>query len=196
LDAVLDDVIEARASGVLEIDGVPIVPAPAEWAAVVMGGGGSATVRERGEPVRLVPQVARRIARSDGWFIRSSSPTQLWRSDLAAILNERRRLELDGAFQIFRSCFLHVSMAKDPDVALDEQMRAMRSIGWSGDVQQFCDVYPHGTVSDLQAWFRAAAGSGIGHVVLHPVGPLAEQVDHIRRHLLPTLTDVEVGSLQ
>lgn len=190
LDLVLEDIRLSRATGELRIDGVPIDPAPSVWGGVLVGGGGSATVNEAGRPTRMAASVVDRIARADGWFVRSSAPLELWTSDLEQIRSRRIELGRSEGLPIYRSCFLHVSHAGSREAALAEQMAAMSALGWRGDREAFIAQHPYGTTGELLDWFNAGAEAGVGHVVIHPVGDFRTQLQRIQRYLLPALAEM------
>lgn len=132
----LDDVLEALA----------VAAARRLADAILVGGGGSLTVEDGAEPVRMSDRVLSRIARADGWLARSSSPTGVVDGDRSAIADRRVQFGLDRSFTLVRATFLHVSIAPRSEDALAEQVAAMRALGWEGSETDFAGIHPSGTI--------------------------------------------------
>jgi alkanesulfonate monooxygenase SsuD/methylene tetrahydromethanopterin reductase-like flavin-dependent oxidoreductase (luciferase family) len=190
LDAVLDALAMARRDGVLSVRGVPVSPAPSCWAAVLVGGGGSSRVEDSGGQVRMTEKVLTRIARADGWVARSSAPPDMMRADQDAIRARRRELALPDEFRTVRATFLHLSTAGDAERALTEQTQAMTASGWTGTPQALRNAYPTGTIDEIVEWLRSEVASGVDHLILHPVGNVAEQIELLGEHVLGRVKDV------
>jgi alkanesulfonate monooxygenase SsuD/methylene tetrahydromethanopterin reductase-like flavin-dependent oxidoreductase (luciferase family) len=187
LDDVLEALKSARRDGFLTYDGYPVSPPPCSWGAILAGGGGSLTVEDGDEPVRMSDRVLSRIARADGWLARSSSPTSVVDDDRHAIAARRVELGLEPDFALVRATFLHVSLAARRQDALAEQVRAMRALGWEGSAGDYANIYPAGTVGDIVERLRSDVAIGVGHFIMHPVGDPADQLERLARHILPAL---------
>jgi alkanesulfonate monooxygenase SsuD/methylene tetrahydromethanopterin reductase-like flavin-dependent oxidoreductase (luciferase family) len=187
LDDVLGALTAARRDGFLTYGGYLVSPPPSSWGAILVGGGGSLTVEDGDEPVRMSDRVLSRIARSDGWLARSSSPTSLVDDDRRAIAARRVELGLEPDFTLVRAAFLHVSLAARREHALAEQVGAMRALGWEGTAEHFADIYPAGTIAEIVERLRSDVAAGVGHFILHPVGDAAEQLERLARHIVPAL---------
>jgi hypothetical protein len=163
----------------------PLAPTAA-GAVVLSGGGSSATVTDGAEPVRMTDRVLSRIARADGWIVRSSAPPTLIGGDRDAVVARRTRLGESAPFAIVRATFVHVSLAPDTETALHEQVRAMSALGWTGTTDELRAAYPTGTCDEIVQRLRSELG-GVAHVILHPVGDAEEQAERIGAYLMPSL---------
>ncbi len=187
LDDVLGALTAARRDGFLTYDGYPVSPPPCSWGAILAGGGGSLTVEDGDEPVRMSERVLSRIARADGWLARSSSPSSVVNHDRQAIAARRAELGLQPDFTLVRATFLHVSLAARYEDALAEQVRAMRALGWEGTAEDFADIYPAGTIAQVVERLRSDVAIGVDHFILHPVGDAAGQLECLAQHIMPAL---------
>lgn len=187
LDETLESLTAARRDGRLIYDGHPVSPPPSLWDAILVGGGGSLTVEDGDEPVRMSDRVLNRIARADGWLARSSSPTDVVDDDRQAIAARRVELGLAPNFTLVRATFLHVSLAACREDALAEQVGAIRALGWDGTAEDFAHIYPAGTVAEIVERLRSDVAIGVDHFILHPVGNAAEQLERLAEHVVPAL---------
>ncbi|OBI44064.1 LLM class flavin-dependent oxidoreductase [Mycobacterium sp. E796] len=187
LDDVLEALTAARRDGFLTYDGYPVSPPPCSWGAILAGGGGSLTVEDGDEPVRMSERVLTRIARADGWLARSSSPTSVLDDDRQAIAARRDELGLDPHFTLVRATFVHVSLATHREDALAEQVSAMRLLGWEGTAADFAGIYPAGTIAEIAEWLKSDVAIGVDHFILHPVGDASEQLERLAQHIMPAL---------
>lgn len=183
LDALFGALTAARRDGRLASSGEEVSPPPSRFEAILMGGGSTAS-RETGT-ARLSAAVARRIARADGWLVRSSATTEMLEDDLRVIRS--LRAAPDAPFRVVRATFIHVSEARDEDRAFEDQARAMATIGWRGSIAELRSAYPSGRVDSLVAWLRREAASGVSEFILHPVGDIPAQLDRIAAHVVPAL---------
>lgn len=187
LDETLEALSAARRDGFLTYRGHAVSPPPSSWGAILVGGGGSLTVKDGDEPVRMSDRVLGRIARADGWLARSSSATDVVDEDRRAIAARRVELGLEPSFTLVRATFLHVSLAARREDALAEQVGAMRALGWSGTADDFARIYPAGTIAEVVERLRSDVAIGVGHFILHPVGDAAEQLERLAEHVVPAL---------
>ncbi len=170
-----------------------IEPAPTRLRSILVGGGASATVTERGEPVRLRETVANRIAQSDGWIIRSSATTEMVAADLGTINAHRERLGLSSTFSLTRATLLHIVPYVSRRAAVDDQVAAFRAHGWRGSREDFMARYPHGTPEDIISRLVTEARLGLTRLILEPVGELDDQLRLIAELLLPALNRAWTG---
>lgn len=186
LDADLDALLDARRLGSLSLPDGQVEPAPSQFAALLVGGGSTLTLGTNKVPVTILPSVARRIARSDGWIIRSSVPIELWAADINSIRRCREHLGRTPDCEVVLASFIHVSVAPHDRAVLD-QMDVMSQIGWTSDEDLFRRVFPSGNVDEIVAWLRRATALGVTHFVFHPVGAIDQQIQLIADLILPKL---------
>lgn len=187
LDDVLAVLADARRDGFLTYEGYPVSPPPTSFAAILAGGGGSLTVEDGDQPVRMSDRVLDRIARADGWLARSSAPTDVLADDRRAIAARRVELGLEPDFTVVRATFLHISLASRREDALTEQVEALRRLGWQGTSEDFAGIYPCGTVAEIVARLQSDVASGVGNFILHPLGDAEVQLERLAQHVVPAL---------
>lgn len=184
LDAIVAALADARREGGLVFEGVSIEPPPDRWGAVLCGGGSSDSVQENGQPVRMVERVLNRIARADGWVVRSSAGPELVQRDLSLILERRAELGLSWGYAVARANFFHLSTSSTTERAIQEQLTAMRTIGYQGTAEQMKAVYPCGTIDDVVERLQRDIESGVTHHILNPVGDIEQQLGLLIEHVL------------
>jgi alkanesulfonate monooxygenase SsuD/methylene tetrahydromethanopterin reductase-like flavin-dependent oxidoreductase (luciferase family) len=193
MEAVLQALYDARRTGRAMWGQFEIEPAPTRLRSILVGGGASATVTERGEPVRLRETVATRIARSDGWIIRSSATADMLVADLSTINTHRERLGLSSSFSLTRATLVHVVPHASRPAAVDGQVAAFRAHGWRGSHEDFMARYPNGTLADITSRLVTEARLGLTRFILEPVGDLDDQLRLIAELLLPALNRAWTG---
>jgi len=164
----------------------PAMERPLEvWAA---GGRQLAHEASPERPV-MAPAVLRRIAASDGWIARPTSPPDGIERDLDEI---RRALAERGrdaeTFTIAHENFVHLVPTDDPAVAEREQRRAFADVMGEGrPFEYFRQVYLTGTVPEILDKLDRRVRAGIDYFILHTLEPSADQLDVWAEHLLPHL---------
>jgi probable F420-dependent oxidoreductase len=159
-------------------------------------GGGSQLAHEGSvEKPRLAPQVARRVARADGWFIRpTAEPEQIlddWKKLQPYIAEAGRRPE---DIEIGHGQLIFLTEEDRHDRAVELQHAAAEQIlGTSRSREQLERSYLFGTIDEIVQNCRRRAEIGVEHLILHPFTDDPEQLELWGRELLPRLRALEVA---
>lgn len=174
---------------------VTIEPSPVPLP-IWVGGGSQIAHRDSVEAPVMHPNVARRIARSDGWFSRpSASPEQVaedWRL-LRPYFEEARR---DPAQVVLaHGQWLHLTEERDGAKAREIQhAAAVNIVGRSRARELLEQSYLFGTLEEVLEGCRRRAEIGIQHLILHPYTDDTDQLELWARDLLPRLRELDVGT--
>lgn len=175
------------------LDQVTIEPSPRPLPVWVAGGSQVAHEKSVEKPL-LHPNVARRIARSDGWFSRPSAlPAQIasdWR-ELQPYIREAGRDPSD--IEIGHGQWLHLTEERDGSRARRIQHRIARQIaGGSRPPDLLERSYLFGTLDEVVESCRLRAQIGVEHLIIHPYTDEPEQLELWGGTLLPRLRELEV----
>ncbi len=187
LDTLLAQLEHARRTGELRCGDVEIEPSPSRWKGVYVGGGSSTVKRERGRRPEMAPAVLQRIARADGWVVRSTALIEQLRHDLPMVRAAREALGRDSDGEVIRTQFVHLAAAGSRDAAVKQQMEAYATQGWRGTREEFEAAELHGTAQDVIDQLLAYRDAGVTHFVLQPVGDVGEQIERLAGSALPAL---------
>ncbi|MHB8395535.1 MAG: TIGR03619 family F420-dependent LLM class oxidoreductase [Candidatus Dormibacteria bacterium] len=171
-----------------QFDGVTIDPR-AEEIPIWVGGGSQVAHSASVERPVLAPAVARRIANSDGWFIRpTAAPEQIladWETLQPYIAAAGRRPE---DLTIAHGQWLHLTTEADPQRAREIQYRYVRSVASDQRPPSLLEeYYLFGTLDEVLEGCARRAASGVEHLIIHPYTDELEQLDLWGRELLPSL---------
>lgn len=174
---------------------VTIEPSPLRLP-VWVAGGSQIAHRDSVEAPVLHPNVARRIARSDGWFSRpSASPEQIandWRA-LQPFFAEAGRDP--SQIVLAHGQWLHLTEERDPRRAREIQhAAAARIVGGSRARELLEQSYLFGTLDEVLEGCRRRAAVGVQHLILHPYTDDPDQLELWARDLLPQLRDLDVAA--
>jgi probable F420-dependent oxidoreductase len=177
-----------------ELADVLVEPSPVALP-IWVGGGSQADHPDSVEKPRLNPNVARRIARSDGWFSRPSAlPDQIahdW-TELQPYFDEAGRRPEDVTIAHGQWVFLTEEDRHDRAVA--RQHAAAEAINGTHRPRELVErTYLFGTLDEIVEACRVRAAIGVQHLVLHPYTDDPDQLEFWGRELLPRLQSLEVG---
>ena len=172
---------------------VVIEPSPVALP-IWVGGGSQADHPDSVEKPRLNPNVARRIARSDGWFSRPSAvPEQIagdW-AQLQPYLAEARRQPKE--ITIAHGQWVFLTEEDRHDRAVEVQHTAAEAINGTHRPRELIEqTYLFGTLDEIVDACRVRAQIGVEHLVLHPYTDTPEQLELWGRELLPRLHALDV----
>jgi probable F420-dependent oxidoreductase len=161
---------------------------PPVWAA-----GGSQLPHEQSpEQPRMHPKVLRRIARSDGWIARPTSPPDLIASDLEMIRQARSEAGETKSFTVAHENFTWIqeSGSKD-DVTAVQQQRFGAIVSDERPWEYIDAVYMPGTVDEIQAKVQARIDAGAEYLMLHTLNAELDQLELIAKHVVEGFRDAE-----
>jgi probable F420-dependent oxidoreductase len=168
---------------------VTIDPRPARMPAIWIGGGSQLASEKSPELPRFHPRVMARIARSDGWIPRPTSPPEQIASDwkeLSAFLRERGRDP--DEISVVHENFLHFVPAADRERALREQHAAFRRVMSQRRGETYLEsVHLFGTPDDVIAKLQQRIDAGVDRFILHTLTPDPRQLEQWLRHIVPEL---------
>jgi probable F420-dependent oxidoreductase len=168
---------------------VTIDPRPARMPTVWIGGGSQLANERSPEAPRFAPSVMARIARSDGWIPRPTSPPEQIASDweeLKPYLVARGR-DPEGIAVVHEN-FLHFVDSADRRRVLREQHEAYRRVMSEARGDEYLEsVYLFGTPDEIVAKLQARVDAGIGYFVLHTMTPDLGQLEAYLRHIVPNV---------
>ena len=172
---------------------VAIEPAPVPLP-VWIGGGSQAADERSVEQPRLAPQVARRIARADGWFTRPSAPPEEIAGDwqqLQPYLAEAGRAP--ARLVIAHGQWLHLTEETRHDRAVEIQHAAAAQIASDYRPRALLErYYLYGTLDEVVELCRLRTSIGVEHLILHPYTDDPAQLELWGRELLPRLQALAV----
>ena len=176
-----------------EISDVVIEPSPVALP-IWVGGGSQADHPDSVEKPRLNPNVARRIARADGWFSRPSAlPDQIagdW-TQLQTYLEEAGRQPEEITIAHGQWVFLTEEDRHDRAVGL--QHAAAEAINGTYRPRGLVErTYLFGTLDEIVEACRVRAKVGVQRLVLHPDTDDHDQLELWGRELLPRLRALDV----
>jgi len=171
------------------IEDVTIDPRPSRMPAVWIGGGSQLASDRSPEAPRFARSVMARVAASDGWIPRPTSPPEQIATDwaeLSAYLRDQGRDPADLA--IVHENFLHFVDSTDRERVMREQHEAYgRVMSEARGTAYLESVYLFGTPDEIVAKLQARVDAGIGYFVLHTMTPDARQLEAWLRHIVPNV---------
>lgn len=176
-----------------EVSDVLIEPSPVALP-IWVGGGSQADHPNSVEKPRLHPNVARRIAASDGWFSRPSAlPEQVaddWRQLQPYIEEAGRRPE---EITVAHGQWVFLTEEDRHDRAVERQHAAAEAINGTHRPRELVErTYLFGTLDEIVEACRVRAQIGIQHLVLHPYTDDPDQIELWGREVLPRLRALDV----
>lgn len=169
------------------VSDVSIDPRPRRTPPVWIGGGSQLASDKSPEPPHFAPQVMARIARSDGWIPRPTSPPEQiaddWR-ELQAYLRDHGRDPDDIA--VVHENFLHFVDSSDRGRVLREQHEAYGRVMSDARGDSYLEsVYLFGTPDEIVAKLQARVDAGVRYFVLHTMTPDPRQLEAWLEHVVP-----------
>ena len=168
---------------------VTIDPRPSRMPDVWIGGGSQLASEKSPEPPRFAKTVMARIARSDGWIPRPTSPPEQIASDwveLSAYLRDAGRDPAEIA--VVHENFLHYVPSSDRERVLREQHTAYRRVMSEARGEEYLEsVYLFGTPGEIVAKLQARVDAGVRYFVLHTMTPDPAQLELWVRELIPAV---------
>jgi probable F420-dependent oxidoreductase len=172
-----------------KIDDVTIDPRPATLPPVWIGGGSQLASDKSPEPPRFAESVMARVARSDGWIPRPTSPPDQIASDwqaLSAYLRDHGRDPRDIA--VVHENFLHYVPSGNRESVLREQHAAYARVMSEARGDDYLEsVYLFGTPDEIVAKLQARVDAGVQYFVLHTMTPDPAQLELWLRDVIPNV---------
>lgn len=170
-----------------QLSDVTIDPRPARMPPVWIGGGSQLASDKSPEPPRFAPSVMARIARSDGWIPRPTSPPEQIASDwqlLSGYLRQHGRDPADIA--VVHENFLHFVDSADRGRVVAEQHAAYARVMSEARGDEYLEsVYLFGTPDEIVDKLQARVDAGVQYFVLHTMTPDPGQLEDWLRHVIP-----------
>jgi alkanesulfonate monooxygenase SsuD/methylene tetrahydromethanopterin reductase-like flavin-dependent oxidoreductase (luciferase family) len=168
---------------------VTIDPRPARMPEIWIGGGSQLASDKSPEPPRFAESVMARVARSDGWIPRPTSPPDQIAADwlaLSGYLRDHGRDPRDIA--VVHENFLHYVPSSDRERALRLQHEAYGRVMSEARGNDYLEsVYLFGTPDDVIAKLQARVDAGVQYFVLHTMTPDPAQLELWLRHVIPNV---------
>lgn len=169
------------------LDGVTIDPRPSVMPPIWIGGGSQLANERSPEKANFAPGVMARIAKSDGWIPRPTSPPEQiasdWRS-LSSYLSQQGRDPKE--IRIVHENFLHFVPTVERDRALREQHEAYRRVMSDARGDAYLEsVYLFGTPDEIVGKLQARVDAGVEYFVLHTMTPDPSQLEFWLREIIP-----------
>ncbi|CAN5232685.1 hypothetical protein BH24CHL7_BH24CHL7_08570 [soil metagenome] len=179
------------------VSDVTIDPRPTRMPPVWIGGGSQLASEKSPEPPRFHPGVMARIARSDGWIPRPTSPPEQIASDwqqLTVYLREHGRDPRDIA--VVHENFLHFVDSSDRPRVLQEQHAAYARVMSEARGDDYLEsVYLFGTPDEIVDKLQQRVDAGVQYFVLHTMTPDLEQLDAWVERIVPQVRFPVAGDL-
>jgi probable F420-dependent oxidoreductase len=195
-DEVLDIVTALLARENVSYDGefysirdVTIDPRPSKRPQVWIGGGSQLASAKSPEPPRFAETVMARVARSDGWIPRPTSPPE----QIAADWTELSRYLTDhgrnpGEIAVVHENFLHYVPSSDRAKVLRAQHEAYRRVMSEARGDDYLEsVYLFGTPDEIVGKLQARVDGGVQYFVLHTMTPDVAQLELWLRDVIPNV---------
>ncbi|MEO8229141.1 MAG: TIGR03619 family F420-dependent LLM class oxidoreductase [Chloroflexota bacterium] len=172
-----------------KISDVTIDPRPSRMPPVWIGGGSQLASDKSPEPPRFAESVMARVARSDGWIPRPTSPPEQIASDwqaLSSYLRDHGREPRDVA--VVHENFLHYVPSSDRERVLREQHAAYGRVMSEARGDDYLEsVYLFGTPDEIVAKLQARVDAGVEYFVLHTMTPDPSQLESWLRDVIPNV---------
>ena len=168
---------------------ITIDPRPARLPTVWIGGGSQLASDRSPEPPRFAPSVMARVARSDGWIPRPTSPPEQIATDWQALAVYLRDHGRDpGDIDVVHENFLHYVPSADRAAVVREQHTAFRRVMSETRGEEYLEsVYLFGTPDEIVARLQARVDAGVRYFVLHTMTPDVAQLELWLRDLIPNV---------
>lgn len=171
------------------VSDVTIDPRPARMPPVWIGGGSQLASEKSPEPPRFAKSVMARIARSDGWIPRPTSPPEQIAADwvqLQAYLREHGRDPAE--VKVVHENFLHFVDSTDRARVLREQHAAYGRVMSEARGDEYLEtVYLFGTPDEIVSKLQARVDAGVEYFVLHTMTPDPRQLEDWLRAIIPNV---------
>jgi probable F420-dependent oxidoreductase len=168
---------------------VTIDPRPSRMPQVWIGGGSQLASAKSPEPPRFAETVMARVARSDGWIPRPTSPPEQIASDwveLSRYLTDHGRDPQEIA--VVHENFLHYVPSADREKVLRTQHEAYARVMSEARGDDYLEsVYLFGTPDDIVEKLQARVDAGVQYFVLHTMTPDPAQLELWLRDVIPNL---------
>jgi probable F420-dependent oxidoreductase len=171
------------------VSDVTIDPRPSHMPPVWIGGGSQLASEKSPEPPRFAAGVMARIALSDGWIPRPTSPPEQiaddWRQ-LSTYLREHGRDPSEIA--VVHENFLHFVPSDDRAKVLKEQHAAYSRVMSEARGDEYLEtVYLFGTPDEIVAKLQARVDAGVEYFVLHTMTPDPAQLEDWLERIVPNV---------
>jgi probable F420-dependent oxidoreductase len=173
---------------------VHIEPSPVKTP-VWVGGGSQVAHKDSVEKPALNPGVARRIARSDGWFIRPTSEPHQITDDWLQLQPYFEEIERDPSeLEIVHGQLMFLTEEDNHDKAVQLQYQAAEKIlGTSRPRDLLEKSYLFGTIDEIVENVKARVSAvRVSHMIFHPFTDDPDQLELWGRELVPRLMEIEV----
>ena len=169
---------------------VTIDPRPSRMPDVWIGGGSQLASEKSPEPPRFARGVMARIARSDGWIARPTSPPEQIASDWEVLSEFLLTHGRDPAsVRVVHENFLHLVMTTDRQRALREQHEAYARVMSEARGEEYLEsVYLFGTPDEIIEKLQARVDAGVEYFILHTMTPDAAQLQTWVEEIIPNVT--------
>lgn len=168
---------------------VTIDPRPLRMPPVWIGGGSQLASEKSPEAPLFHPAVMARIARSDGWIPRPTSPPEQIASDWQDLQGYLRKEGRDPReVAVVHENFLHFVLDNDRDRVLREQHTAYARVMSEARGDDYLEsVYLFGTPDEIVAKLQARVDAGVQYFVLHTMTPNPGQLELWLREIVPNV---------
>lgn len=168
---------------------VTIDPRPPRMPLVWIGGGSQLASDKSPEPPRFAETVMARVARSDGWIPRPTSPPEQIASDWIDLSRYLRDHGRDPAgISVVHENFLHYVRSDDRERVLRIQHEAYGRVMSEARGDAYLEsVYLFGTPDDIISKLQARVDAGVGYFVLHTMTPDPAQLEMWLADILPNV---------
>lgn len=172
-----------------KISDVTIDPRPARMPPIWIGGGSQLADERSPEAASFAPTVMARVARSDGWIPRPTSPPDQIADDWRALSAYIRARGRDPAgIKVVHENFLHYVPSTDRKRVLVEQHDAYRRVMSDARGDEYLEkVYLFGTPDEIVSKLQARVDAGVQYFVLHTMTPDPDQLDLWVRDVIPNV---------
>ena len=171
---------------------------PSPWQLPIWTGGGSQVAHEASveKPV-LAEAVARRIASSDGWFIRPTAAPQQIEHDWQELQPYLRAAGRDPKqLVVAHGQWLHLTTHSDPRKARQQQHDIARQVVSSQRPEALLEeYYLFGTIDEVLESCRRRADAGVEYLIIHPYVDDVAQLELWGRELLPEVQKMKPKQL-
>ena len=168
---------------------VTIDPRPEQMPQVWIGGGSQLASDKSPEPPRFAETVMARVARSDGWIPRPTSPPEQIASDwidLSRYLVDHGRDPAEIA--VVHENFLHYVPSGDRERVLRTQHEAYGRVMSEARGDDYLEsVYLFGTPDEIIAKLQARVDAGVQYFVLHTMTPDPAQLELWLQDVIPNV---------
>jgi probable F420-dependent oxidoreductase len=177
-----------------QLNEVQIEPSPVKTP-VWVGGGSQVAHQDSVEKPVLNPGVARRIARSDGWFVRPTAEPHQMADDWQQLQQYFEEAGRDpDEIEIVHGQLMYLTEEDNHEKAVQLQYEAAEKIlGTSRPRELLEKSYLFGTIDEIVENVRARVSAvRVSHMIFHPFTDDPEQLELWGRELMPRLKDIEV----